>query len=271
MLGHLRQIQLIYIAPININVAYITHFIYNQRLTILLFAITMITVEQIRAARAMLNWSQRQLAQASGISFRNIQNIEANLVTPRLATIKAIKNALENSRIVFAEDCGVFLQKEEFSVSKLEGESAIEALTNDMIACLRLGEKEVLLCNVNEQLWIRNMSQSVGELYRKELLAANARERCLTAYGDMVYMNDPEFYRWIQPEYFSETCYVVCGTMLAIILWNPTPRIIRVRNREIANSYRRQFDHMWSTSEIPPQTQLIQADNLRAQKLQKSA
>ncbi len=63
-----------------------------------------ITLEQIRAARAMLGLKQQELAKKAGISTGTLNNIERGVQTdPKLSTLKAIQNALEAEGIEFTE------------------------------------------------------------------------------------------------------------------------------------------------------------------------
>jgi predicted transcriptional regulator len=65
----------------------------------------MITVEQIRGARAMLRWSARELAERSGVSLPTIQRMEAATGIPPGLTknIVAIEKALESAGIEFID------------------------------------------------------------------------------------------------------------------------------------------------------------------------
>jgi transcriptional regulator with XRE-family HTH domain len=58
------------------------------------------TVEQVRAARAFLGWSQRELGEASGLSYETIRNFEnsRNLATETLVQCEMpSKNPASNS------------------------------------------------------------------------------------------------------------------------------------------------------------------------------
>lgn len=68
----------------------------------------MITVEQIRAARAMLGLKQSELAKKSGLSLSTLNKIERGIQTdPQTSTIRAIRLALEAEGIKFtAQGCG---------------------------------------------------------------------------------------------------------------------------------------------------------------------
>jgi DNA-binding XRE family transcriptional regulator len=63
----------------------------------------MLTPAQIRAARALLNWSQAQLAEASEVASQSIKNIERGVTDPRLSTAMAIKTSLEKAGVQFLE------------------------------------------------------------------------------------------------------------------------------------------------------------------------
>jgi transcriptional regulator with XRE-family HTH domain len=61
---------------------------------------------QIRAARAILGWSQIQLARRAGVGLATLQRVEQNegLVKGNFATILKIQKALEHAGIQFTED-----------------------------------------------------------------------------------------------------------------------------------------------------------------------
>jgi transcriptional regulator with XRE-family HTH domain len=61
---------------------------------------------QIRAARAILGWSQDQLARKAGIGLATIRRIEQaeGLVKGNFSTIMKIQRALEQAGIHFTED-----------------------------------------------------------------------------------------------------------------------------------------------------------------------
>jgi transcriptional regulator with XRE-family HTH domain len=61
---------------------------------------------QIRAARALLGWSQGKLARAAGIGLTTLQRVEQNegMVKGNFSTIHKIQRALEQAGIHFTED-----------------------------------------------------------------------------------------------------------------------------------------------------------------------
>jgi DNA-binding XRE family transcriptional regulator len=61
---------------------------------------------QLRAARAIVDWSRQELAAAASTTERTIARIEAGDTMPRAATISAIRSALEAAGVEFIAENG---------------------------------------------------------------------------------------------------------------------------------------------------------------------
>ena len=62
----------------------------------------MITRAQIRAARALIGWTQADLALASGVSGVAIKNLERGATDrPRVSTIRNIQAAFDQAGVIF--------------------------------------------------------------------------------------------------------------------------------------------------------------------------
>lgn len=59
---------------------------------------------QIKAARALLGWSQGDLAKHSGIARATVARIEALMMLPRLDTVGRLRQAFKESGITFHDD-----------------------------------------------------------------------------------------------------------------------------------------------------------------------
>ncbi|WP_296583019.1 helix-turn-helix transcriptional regulator [Xanthobacter sp.] len=71
-------------------------------------SIRKVSVRQVKAARAMLAWSQADLAKASGISEPTIKRLEAQDADlgGRADTVTAICSALEAAGVIFVTENG---------------------------------------------------------------------------------------------------------------------------------------------------------------------
>jgi len=63
----------------------------------------MITSDQIRAARGMLNWSRKDLAEQSGLSFASMMRLESfeGVPSSNFKTLEAIKTTFEKAGVEF--------------------------------------------------------------------------------------------------------------------------------------------------------------------------
>ena len=61
----------------------------------------MITPRQIRAARALLGWSQQALADKAIVSLNALTRLERGVVDSRLSTLSAVEKALSRAGVEF--------------------------------------------------------------------------------------------------------------------------------------------------------------------------
>ena len=61
----------------------------------------MITPSQCRAARALIGWSQLQLADAARVGVVTVRQFEAGASEPRNATLDVMTRALEGAGVIF--------------------------------------------------------------------------------------------------------------------------------------------------------------------------
>jgi transcriptional regulator with XRE-family HTH domain len=66
----------------------------------------MLTASQCRAARALLDWTQQELADAAHIGVATIRQFEGGATEPRHATLAVLKQALELAGVEFIDENG---------------------------------------------------------------------------------------------------------------------------------------------------------------------
>jgi transcriptional regulator with XRE-family HTH domain len=74
----------------------------------------MVSAAQIRAARALLDVTQNELARAAGVSLATLNNLERGAADPRTSTLDSITTALQGAGVRFADGAdgeGVSLAK----------------------------------------------------------------------------------------------------------------------------------------------------------------
>ncbi len=110
--------------------------------------------EQIRAARAMLDWSQQDLADAAGVSKDTVKNYELSNNKPNTQTLTRIIGSLEAAGIEFLADGGLRPNRER--VKQLSGQDGMKTLM-DMVyqACLDDPNGHIIVANVQQNLYTK--------------------------------------------------------------------------------------------------------------------
>jgi len=81
----------------------------------------MISIEQIKAARALLGWTQDDLARAAGLSKPSVNTLERRIANPKIDTLQAIQRALEEAGVEFTDGPGVKLRSAVLKTEVFEG------------------------------------------------------------------------------------------------------------------------------------------------------
>ena len=66
----------------------------------------MITPEQCRAARGLLDWSQAELAEKARVGIVTVRQLEAGTNEPRRATLEVVRRCLESAGVEFIDENG---------------------------------------------------------------------------------------------------------------------------------------------------------------------
>lgn len=64
----------------------------------------MFSPDQLRAARALLNWSQDDLAKEANVAVMMIKNFERSLSDPRISSMNKLKATLERAGVGFIDE-----------------------------------------------------------------------------------------------------------------------------------------------------------------------
>jgi ribosome-binding protein aMBF1 (putative translation factor) len=63
----------------------------------------MVTIAQIKAARALLGWSQVNLAEAAGLSLGVVKHIERGALDPQASQLQAVEDAFNRAGVTLNE------------------------------------------------------------------------------------------------------------------------------------------------------------------------
>ncbi len=212
----------------------------------------MITIEQIKAARGLLDWNQDDLAKHTHISKNAINNLERRVVMPRLNTLNAIQHAFEEAGVEFLEGIGVRLMGNVLQVKMFEGKDSVYRLWNDMLDSLKKGD-ERLITGVNEAKFIQGpVEKERFDVMAEKFIKYGIKGRKLSLHGDTAFLDSSSEYRWVNNEQFSKIPMCIYANKFTINIYEPVQRILVIENATIAESFRSYFNNLWKSAKIPP-------------------
>jgi transcriptional regulator with XRE-family HTH domain len=210
----------------------------------------MISIEQIKAARALLGWTQEDLAEASNLSKPMINTLERRIANPKVESLAAIQRALEDAGVEFTEGPGVKLCSSTLKTQVFEGRDSVVRLLNDIYDTLVGTDKELLIAGVAEQQYNEIGGRHIVELIQKRV-KQGVLTKILSCEGDNNFINPVEDYRWMKKESFPTTPWYVYDNKYAHLLWGPPQKVVLIENAEIAESFRKQFLAHWASAKDP--------------------
>ncbi len=213
----------------------------------------MITAQQVRAGRALLNWSQKELSEHSGISLNAINNFEREIVAPRQDTLFALKRTLEDNGLELIGETGVNKARGPLRIEEFQEGDFAKLLLDDIIAAVRRGLQTVSFHGIDPA----DLAEAGLDRWEDARRQAGVEEQVLLPYGNFSFASRDKIYRWVSREMIGEVPFVAYGENLALFLGSPPSRLIIIRSRAIAKTFGDQFEIHWAGAKEPSPDQHI--------------
>lgn len=206
----------------------------------------MITINQCRAARGLLDWTQQDLADASGLSKTAINNFEKGHSDIKTESLRAIRMAFESADVEFLGDEGLRLKQEKALL--LTGENAFSDLLNDIFETMKDIGGEVQIINRNETSSGQTSQKTLLEHYER-MEKYNIKERVLCTKGNgLTANNNMRTRRYLKDDVMAGTMTTfLYAKKVAFELWDQSVIVVV----ESADAYRAEqirFEKLWSES-----------------------
>ncbi len=206
----------------------------------------MITAKQIRAARALLGWSQQDLADAVNLSKPTIVDAEKTGHQSRPETLGQITGVFEDRGLEFMVG-GVRERDDLFSI--IEGEDCALKLLDKAHNLLRDKRGEEIL------YYGASQERSSNEIIKKsiEIKEAGLTSRFLIKSNDTNIMEDIIQYRWMPDKLWLDSdAKTIFGDIVAyVITWQVNPKILILKDKRLADAERKIFNFVWDISAKP--------------------
>lgn len=209
----------------------------------------MIDDKQIRAARALLNWTQDILAEASGVARATIKNVENGNTLPRLDTMQTLQSTFEAAGVEFLPGSGVRMRDNVIELFK--GPDANRKLLEDVYTTLRDTGGEMLVAHLSEKDVINSVSKEFLDAQIKKRREAKITSRLIVRENETSLIPPYDSYRILSEKYFSPYPFYIYGNKLALVSWEPSPSAIVIKDARFAHSAKGLFDFVWDRTQMP--------------------
>lgn len=217
----------------------------------------MLTKEQIKAARAMLGWSQKDLAKhcEGSVSEPTIKLIETGKINSTPETLGALQRSFEDAGLEFLPQRGVRFRDDLLRVieQKDEKDNVYVRLLEDIYHTVKGRYEEVLHSFIDNSL-------SPPEVVSMERMirASGATIRHLIRHGDTYLLYPLDEYRYIPKGYYLNSPTAVYADKVAYVVKDrmkgDIEKVLVIHDKDIANVKRREFEILWSVGEQPTQS-----------------
>ncbi len=214
----------------------------------------MITPTQMRAARAMLDLSQTEVADSLGIKGNSLSKIEGGAETTA-TRIKEIQQFYERAGVEFIENEGVRWRKAE--VRKYQGKQGFLSFMLHVYETAAKKGDPICVAYVDERDWQRTLGEDVAlELRQKTSALRKVDAKILVKEGDWNFTaTDYAKYMWLPAEDMGETPFYIFGNNIAFIQFAENVENVEVLVLEhpvFAKSFLKMFDSVWRKIALEP-------------------
>lgn len=203
---------------------------------------------QIKAARALLGWSQGDLAAATGLSVTTIRNLESGEMSPRSATAHIIYRVFEDNCMEFIEPEGVRRRMDEVRI--YQGPDSCILFFSDVLDTVKEKGGNVISVFKSLEAMTQSCSVTQSNLERLERIAEIAAVKCLLpeVSAAPAIIEGCQF-RTITQKSIGPTSFVVYGNKHAIVLMEGQAfRFIVIKSSSMAKSFTDYFFSLWDNS-----------------------
>ncbi len=207
-----------------------------------------ITPAQIRAARALLNWTAGDLTKRSGVAQSTLSMIENGQSEGMKKTLSAIESALTNGGVEFQVDGGV--RPRQTTVTQLRGLDGFKQFMDDVYEVASLPDDPgISVINVDNEQFIKWLGEKEANAHLERMEKLDIQPvQCLIskAYKTNIaekYSN----YRRIDDDVLNGNTLYIYGHKAAIIEFGEKDvEVMLIDNPSSTSMFRNMFNAVWT-------------------------
>lgn len=207
-----------------------------------------ISPKQCRAARALVDITRAELAEASTVSPAAIGGFETEATEPRSTSIELLRTALEAKGIEFLDDDGVRMRRN--TIRTYRGKKVHRQLLDEIYADLKECGGEILIKGLRERQWDDGDDKAFLENHLNRLMQANITERMLVAEDADFFAAPMHWYRKIPNKYFTPHTMWIFKDKVAMVSWGDIETLTIIEDKSLYRSEALLFNCVWENAAI---------------------
>jgi len=203
---------------------------------------------QIRAARALLDWTVEDLAKATSLNKDSIKNAERSHTQPRAQTMTLIREAFERAGVIFLDGSGVKLRSD--IVRTIEGDDALKRFLDDVYSSVLRSGGEIFIAGLDENKFVEAIGEKYLNNHLDRIAKIGVKERLLIEEGDSNLVANKLSYKWIPKRYFSPTPMYIYANSVAMVYWGPPIKVVVIDNKDFHVLCSGMFNFVWDKANM---------------------
>lgn len=137
------------------------------------------------------------------------------------------------------------------SVENYRGENVLRIALRDIINTLKKAKDKTVLCTaIDEYLPLEKYDLTVRQ-YERDLLHYNIKEKVIIKQETKgIFQKGTSKYKKIPKKFFNENPIQIYENNVQIIIWGNPDHLIIIRNKNVAEAYRKQFEMLWQIAKF---------------------
>lgn len=137
--------------------------------------------------------------------------------------------------------------KQPLNVETYKGKNIVRIALKDIINELKNKKERQVLCTAVDESLPKETQELVIEQYERDMLHYKIKEKVIIKEDSKgIFKKGTSQYRKIPKKFFNENPVQIYGDNVQIIIWGNPNYLVIIRNKGVADSYRKQFELMWS-------------------------
>lgn len=209
-----------------------------------------IHASQVKAARALIGWSQEDLAGLTGLSSTTIRKIENGVISPRSRTMNAIRDAIEKAgwELIYPE--GIRRRQQEITI--YNGVDGKDRFYNAMMEHVRANGCEIYASFLSQDMLMRSLgAHTKSNINRLDQLNEVAQVKCLLAEpNDMPLLLQNFQFRTITERYMAGAPFFIYGNNIVFALpeGKESFQYLLHSNGNLSQCFQSRFHDLWDVA-----------------------